>query len=299
MNPGMENLDENLITIPFGASREREDNPRYRWDNHERGGDSFVIFQYTHSGRGEIAFGGRDHPVPPGHAFIATVPEASCYAFPRTAPEPWIFSWLNFYGDLALQLWRGLRDRVGPVVPLSPSSIRLLESLIVQAKRRQWRDPYEASGAAYAFYLEIMRHARPTAPTLGLGPSARTIAYLRRHYQEPLRMKEVAAVAGVSREHFSRLFFKQTGESPAAFLRTIRLEAAARLLRSTDQPIYEIALRSGFPNASKLGLFFRRRYRMSPRVYRQKGVAPASAESKETRPGKGSGRGPKRVRKKA
>ena len=280
----MENFDENLITIPFGSSMERQETPRYRWDSRHRGVDSFVIFQYTHSGRGEISFGGRDHPVPPGHAFIAIVPEASSYGFPPSAVEPWVFSWINFYGDLAVQLWRGLRDRVGPVVALSPASVRLLESLIVKARRRgrgrEWRDPYQASGAAYDFHLEIMRHTRPATSSLSLGPPARTIAYLRRHHQEPLRMKEVAAQAGVSREHFSRLFFKQTGESPAAFLRTIRLEAAAKLLRSTELPISEIAFRSGFPTASKLGLFFRRRYRVSPKVYRQKGATPASMKAK-------------------
>ena len=279
----MKNFDENLITIPFGVSMEKQETPRYRWDSRHRGIDSFVIFQYTHSGRGEIAFGGRDHPVPAGHAFIAIVPEASSYSFPATASEPWVFSWINFYGDLAVQLWRGFRDRVGPVIALSHASVQLLESLIVKARQRErgraWRDPYQASGAAYDFHLEIMRHTRPATPSLS--PSARTIAYLRRHHQEPLRMKEVAAQAGVSREHFSRLFFKQTGESPAAFLRTIRLEAAAKLLRSTELPISEIAFRSGFPTASKLGLFFRRRYRMSPRVYRQKGAPSASTKAKK------------------
>ncbi len=279
----MGNFDEHLITIPFGMSRESQNSSRYQWDNRNRGSETFVIFQYTYSGQGKIAFGGRDYAVPTGHAFISTVPEASCYAFPKAATETWIFSWINFYGDLAVHLWRSLRDRVGPVIPLSPGNVRLLESLITKSRKRsrsrEWRDSYEASSAAYNFYMEIMRHTSPSIPSLD--PSARSIAFLHRHYQEPLRMKEVAALAGVSREHFSRLFFKQTGESPAAFLRTIRLEAAAKLLRSTELPISEVAFRSGFPTASKLGEFFRRRYRVSPKIYRKKRTTLGLAKATE------------------
>jgi transcriptional regulator GlxA family with amidase domain len=95
------------------------------------------------------------------------------------------------------------------------------------------------------------------------------ISYLHAHYQEPVRMKEVAARAGMSREHFTRLFTRQMGNGPAAFLRGIRLEAAARLLRTTELPVAEAAFRSGWASATKLDYFFKRRYGVSPREYRR------------------------------
>jgi transcriptional regulator GlxA family with amidase domain len=102
-------------------------------------------------------------------------------------------------------------------------------------------------------------------------PFQNVISYFHNHYQEGIRMKEMAAQAGISREHFTRLFARQMGCGPAAFLRRIRVEAAARLLRTTELPVAEAAFRSGWASASKFDLFFRRRYGVSPREYRRRG----------------------------
>ncbi|WP_162274695.1 AraC family transcriptional regulator [Verrucomicrobium sp. GAS474] len=233
-----------------------------------------MIFQYTYRGRGTIEFGGKAYDVPPGHAFIAMIPEASRYYYPPEEKGEWVFSWINFYGDLAFRLWGGLRERGGPVVALAPAAVRLLEALIARARSRAWRDPYEVSGDAYRFYLEVLRHVRPVQRKTA-EPLARAIAHLRNHYQTPLRIKEVAALVEMSREHFTRLFFKQMGVSPALFLRQIRLEMAARLLRTTELPVAEVAFRSGFASATQMGVFFKRRNRLSPTLYRRRNRSEA------------------------
>lgn len=237
-----------------------------------------------------MAFGGREYAVPRGHAFIALVPEASRYGYPASGREPWVFSWLNFYGGLALRLWGALREQSGPVVALAPATVREMEALIAKGRRRGWSHPYEASVAAYRFHLEVVRRLRAPEPAQ---PLARAAAYLRAHYQEPLRVKELAALAQMSREHFSRLFFKQMGESPAAFLRGLRMEAAARLLRSTRLPVAEVAFQCGFSSATKLGLFFRRRYGSTPMAYRRAAQRPPEPSP---RPGRGRPQARKRGR---
>ncbi len=261
--------EESLMLVPFGKSGEKEDSARYDWNNAARGDEAFVIFQYTYRGAGGFSLGGKEYAVPPGHAFIAILPEASRYYYPPQAREPWRFSWVNFYGDLALRLWGGLRERSGPVIALAPAFGPILEGLIAKARARSWRDPYEASVEAYRFHLEVLRHLRlPRRQTPE--PLARALTHMRDHYREGLRMKEVADLAGMSREHFTRLFLKRTGETPAAFLRGVRVKAAARLLRTTALPVAEIAFRCGFSSATKLGTFFRRRHRLSPLAYRKR-----------------------------
>jgi AraC-like DNA-binding protein len=263
MNPPL----EGLLQVPFGHLDERRSTPRYHWDNRQRGSDPFVIVQCTEAGEGVFELEGQPHRVPQGQAFIALLPEDSRYYLPEGADGPWEFSWINFYGDFALQLWRSLRLQAGPVVPLRPSARRLLRPMIQRARKRNWADPYEASRAAYAFYLETLRHApRPSAPR----PFQNVISYFHGHYQEGIRMKEMAAQAGMSREHFTRLFAREMGCGPAAYLRRIRVEAAARLLRTTDLPVAEAAFRCGWTSATKLDLFFKRRYGVSPRDYRRR-----------------------------
>jgi transcriptional regulator GlxA family with amidase domain len=63
---------------------------------------------------------------------------------------------------------------------------------------------------------------------------ARDLADAR--YAEPIGVTDMAAAAGLSRAHFSREFKRAFGESPRAYLLTRRLERAAALLRTTDDP---------------------------------------------------------------
>jgi AraC-like DNA-binding protein len=259
---------EGLLHVFFGRFREVRDSPRYRWDNARRGSDPFIIMQLTRRGEGVFEVEGRAHRVPAGHAFIAVMPEDSAYYYPETATKPWVFSWLNFHGELALELWGGLRHQAGPVIPLSPRAVRLFYRLAARAEKRRRPDSYATSRAAYELYLETLRHLpRPKTAR----PLQEAVSYFHAHYREPVRMKEVAARIGMSREHFTRLFTREMKFGPAEFLRGIRLEVAARLLRTTDLPVAEAAFRSGWAAATKLDYFFKRRYGVSPREYRRKG----------------------------
>ncbi|MEI6377089.1 MAG: AraC family transcriptional regulator, partial [bacterium] len=240
----------------------------YLWNNERRGEESFVIFQYTRQGLGCLDFGGRTYSVPAGHAFIAITPEASRYYYPPEGKDEWVFSWINFYGNLAQRIWGELRECVGPVVKLTPATAHFLETMIEKTTTNGWRDPYEASAEAYRFHLEVIRHLRPSEKETG-GPLTQSLAYLRRHYQTPLRVKEVAAIAKMSREHFTRLFSQQVGATPAAYLRQIRVDAAVRLLRMTELSISEIAFRSGFSSVTQMGIFFKRKHNLTPLQFRE------------------------------
>jgi AraC-like DNA-binding protein len=263
---------EGLLQVPFGNRDEVRHSPRYQWDNAQRGTDPFVIFQYTQEGEGIFEIDGIRNRVPKGHALIALVPEPSRYSCGAHARVPWVFSWVNFYGDLNLRLWRELRDQAGPVVALAPPVVRMFHRLCARASARDWVDPYEASLAAYQFYLEMLRHLPQRAK---VAPLEAAISYFRAHFQAGVRMKEVATHLGMSREHFTRLFTAEMGQSPAAFLRGLRIEAAARLLQTTDLPVTEIAFRCGWTSPTKLDLFFKRIHGVSPKEYRQRKVAGA------------------------
>ena len=66
-------------------------------------------------------------------------------------------------------------------------------------------------------------------------------------YAEPITVDDLAAAAGLSRAHFSRMFTRTFGESPRAYLQTRRLERAAALLRYTDRSVADICVMVGLP----------------------------------------------------
>jgi AraC-like DNA-binding protein len=87
-------------------------------------------------------------------------------------------------------------------------------------------------------------------------------------YFEPLRVDDLARVAGLSRAHFSREFRRMYGESPHAYLLTRRLERAAALLRSTDRSVADICFSVGLQSVGSFTTSFTRMFGVSPTAYR-------------------------------
>ena len=70
----------------------------------------------------------------------------------------------------------------------------------------------------------------------------------------------LARMANYSPTHFIRAFRAAFGDTPHAFLVRQRLERARQLLRASPLAINEIALQSGFENASAFARVFRQRF---------------------------------------
>ena len=87
-------------------------------------------------------------------------------------------------------------------------------------------------------------------------------------YAEPLEVDDLAAAAGLSRAHFSRMFTRTVGESPRAYLQSRRLERAAALLRNTDRSVADICVMVGLHSVGSFTTSFARVYGKPPAAYR-------------------------------
>ena len=92
--------------------------------------------------------------------------------------------------------------------------------------------------------------------------------YVRPQLHEPFRVADLAAHAGLSRYHYIRQYRRQTGHTPMAAVRRIRLECARDLLLATALPIKEIARRSGLGNAQAFSRVFAAQYGQAPATFR-------------------------------
>ena len=251
-----------LISVAYGVELEQVSSTRYRWDSSKRGSTPFVIFQWTRSGCGILETPTERLEVPAGHAFISIVPEKAVYYYPSDAAAPWTFAWTNFRGELAVSLWRALREQHGPVVPMSQDSesAARLTNLIRSSREPRGRDRFAASTGAYGFYVSLLRElSEPGARDL-----VQTSIDLIEANPARVTVKELAQAAGLTREHFTRLFCKTLGSTPADWLRNRRLDQAATLLNSTTLPIAEIALRCGFSSVRHLRHAFKSRFGQLP-----------------------------------
>ena len=178
--------------------------------------------------------------------------EGSRYFFDSEIRRPWVFTWINLYGELAVRIARAIRDAHGPVIPLPADgeACRIFQSLAGSADAKE-RDPWRHSSRCFEFVAAWMgAHARPA----GSGADSIKMAegIMEQRFREPLCVKEVASELGMTREHLSRLFAERHGIGPAGFLRRLRTRQASRLLEEGRLPLREIALRSGFPSLAAL-----------------------------------------------
>ncbi|WP_337269977.1 GlxA family transcriptional regulator [Oryzifoliimicrobium ureilyticus] len=75
---------------------------------------------------------------------------------------------------------------------------------------------------------------------------------------------QLAASVGLSRRQLERLFAKELGSTPAQVYMRLRLDRARQLLVQTRAPLIEIAMETGFDNASHFGRLFRKFYGETP-----------------------------------
>lgn len=99
----------------------------------------------------------------------------------------------------------------------------------------------------------------------------RAIAWMDAHYLEAPSLAEVAAVAGVSAAHFSRLFRRWSGLSPVRYLHRLRLaRAQAGLL--ADASVEEAAWSAGLSGAGRLHDLFVTIEAVSPGEFKARGA---------------------------
>ncbi len=98
----------------------------------------------------------------------------------------------------------------------------------------------------------------------------RIVAYIGRHYAEPIRLDELASSVDLAESTCCRLFKKNMGCTIFEYINNVRLLQSERLLLETELSVTEIAMQCGFGSASYYNRNFKAKTRLSPRAYRQK-----------------------------
>ena len=93
--------------------------------------------------------------------------------------------------------------------------------------------------------------------------------WLPDHLADDLSVDALARRASMSPRTFARAFRRETGTTPAAHVETLRVEAARRLLETTDLTVPAVARAVGLRRAETLHRAFRRRVGTTPEQYRR------------------------------
>ncbi|MFI2617164.1 GlxA family transcriptional regulator [Streptomyces sp. NPDC018584] len=94
--------------------------------------------------------------------------------------------------------------------------------------------------------------------------------WIAEHLGDDLSAAALAARMCLSERHFARVFKQETGTSPAEYVEAARVEAARRLLESTDCSLEQVAAGAGLGSVETLHRAFRRQLASTPAAYRRR-----------------------------
>ncbi|MEM9381854.1 MAG: AraC family transcriptional regulator [Planctomycetota bacterium] len=126
---------------------------------------------------------------------------------------------------------------------------------------------------ARVFLIKLLqRYGAPREAESGSGLTARHVQrivdHLAEHHAREVGVDELARLASLSRDHFSRLFREAVGETPHQFVLTYRVERAKELLADEGLGLAQVAIRCGFSDQSHLSRVFKRKTGTTPSAFR-------------------------------
>lgn len=99
-----------------------------------------------------------------------------------------------------------------------------------------------------------------------------TIAYIKLHYSENLKLTEMAERVYISPQYLSSLFKKEMDMTISEYIALLRIEKAKELLRGSSHNVAEIAERIGYRDIRHFSMVFKRITGLTPTEYRKIGI---------------------------
>lgn len=135
------------------------------------------------------------------------------------------------------------------------AALRVARQLVVFLKRPGGQSQFSSA-------LSAQQAARPELRELQ--------AWIAGHLDEELTVPVLAERALMSERSFARAFHREVGQTPAAYVETLRVERARDLLEDGAPSLEAVARAAGFASAEVLRRAFHRRVGVSPAEYRER-----------------------------
>jgi len=92
--------------------------------------------------------------------------------------------------------------------------------------------------------------------------------YIDENHWQSLTLEALAIIAGMSKYHFLRIFKAVTGVAPHKYVLLKRIEAAKKILRTSDASMYEVCIMVGFKDEGHFNRTFKNITQTTPFQYK-------------------------------
>lgn len=243
---------------------------RHRYELHTH--PTYVVALIT-AGCEKLRIGRRHVSAPRGTVLIVHPEE--CHDGEAGAADGW--SYRTLYPTMALMT--DIARELGAATPPVFAHCTIDDMGLAHAIDVAHRDAEQDGDDAEASLMIAMRHlirrhadrGRDTEQVEESGAPDRFALYadtIERDLTEPLDLRQLAGLTGVTRFQVIRDFKRMTGLTPGTYLRNRRLRHAAHLIRHGAAAV-EAAASAGFSDQSHLSRTFRRIHGITPATYQR------------------------------
>ena len=235
------------------------------------------LFHYVISGTGTLLANNAKeetvtYPIKSGQGFLIFPGQITTYY--ADSILPWEYTWIEFDG-LRVKEALSLTDLSinSPVYRSHSRDLRekLQEEMLYIAHHGK-ESPFHLIGHLYLFFDYLTQSSKSAKLVQSSKMSdyyiKEAIHYIEQNFQNNITIEEIAALCGINRSYFGKIFHKAIGRSPQEFLMNYRMVKATELLKLTSLSIAEIGCAVGYENQLHFSRAFKTIYGVSPREWR-------------------------------
>ena len=153
--------------------------------------------------------------------------------------------------------------------PVSYDNNSTLLENIQRNKTREFCNKVESRGIVYQLVSRFLKESRPK-DEVSDDRIQKVMSYVRKNLDKKLDINTLAEMSYLSKDHFIRVFKKESGETPMNHIISRKLERAMLILATKDTPVKTIAFNLGFEDHSYFNRLFKSRLGITPQQYREK-----------------------------
>ena len=235
---------------------------------------SFLFFMVLR-GSGSLSYEGKTHALRQGDCVFIDCDRP--YAHTTSAGDLWALRWCHFFGASLPQVYTKYADRGGRPV-FRPQDGRpfldVLDKLYAAASGadhiRDMRINEELNALLTLLMAESWHPEDPCRSAVKRRSVDPIRSYLDSHYTETVTLDDLAGMFYINKYYLTRVFREQFGSTISAYLQSVRITHAKRLLRFSDMPVAEIAAACGLGAPYYFSRVFRAVEGVPPSVYRSR-----------------------------
>ena len=235
------------------------------------------LFHYILSGTGTLMADNskgetRTYSVKSGQGFMIFPGQINTYIADEQLP--WEYMWIEFDG-LRVKEALSVTD-LCKGAPIYHSHSKELREKLADEMLYIVNHPQESSfhliGHLYLFLDYLLQSAKSTKLVSSGHMSdyyiKEAINYIEQNFQNNISIEDIAAVCGINRSYFGKIFRNSIGRSPQEFLMNYRMVKATELLKLTSLSIADVGSAVGYENQLHFSRAFKNIYGVSPREWR-------------------------------